>query len=116
MFPPIDQVTTDGYDLQFGTNVLGIIIPPVLAPFFLFSHLQTLTGHFYFTKLLLPTLIETAKTSPDSKVRVVNTSSIMHHMSGINFDILKDGPKRKKTSTDKLYAQSKFVRHIIYRV
>lgn len=23
MFPPVDQLTTDGYDLQFGTNVIG---------------------------------------------------------------------------------------------
>ena len=23
MVPPIDQLTTDGYDLQFGTNVIG---------------------------------------------------------------------------------------------
>jgi len=23
MIPPIDQLTADGYDLQFGTNVLG---------------------------------------------------------------------------------------------
>ena len=23
MFPPVEQLTVDGYDLQFGTNVLG---------------------------------------------------------------------------------------------
>lgn len=23
MFPPVEQLTADGYDLQFGTNVLG---------------------------------------------------------------------------------------------
>lgn len=23
MFPPVEDVTSDGYDLQFGTNVLG---------------------------------------------------------------------------------------------
>lgn len=27
MMPPIDQLTTDGYDLQFGTNVLGMFLP-----------------------------------------------------------------------------------------
>ncbi|KAG8795592.1 hypothetical protein FRC12_012331 [Ceratobasidium sp. 428] len=56
MIPPVDEKTLDGYDLQFGTNVLG---------------------HYFFTTLLLPTLIHTAKNSPvaDGQVRVVNTSS-----------------------------------------
>jgi NAD(P)-dependent dehydrogenase (short-subunit alcohol dehydrogenase family) len=25
MFPPVEQLTADGYDLQFGTNVLGML-------------------------------------------------------------------------------------------
>jgi hypothetical protein len=25
MAPPVDQLTADGYDLQFGTNVLGVL-------------------------------------------------------------------------------------------
>ena len=44
MLPPIEQLTADGYDLQFGTNVLG---------------------HYYLTTLLLPTLISTAKVVPE---------------------------------------------------
>lgn len=28
MQPPIDQLTSDGYDLQFGTNVLGELLSP----------------------------------------------------------------------------------------
>ncbi|KAL5520577.1 hypothetical protein ACEPAG_9801 [Sanghuangporus baumii] len=89
MVPPVDQLTTDGYDLQFGTNVLG---------------------HFYFTKLLLPVLLETAKSAPDKHVRVVTTSSSAHlFQSGpIQYDTLRDSPKRKKLGTQKLYAQSKF--------
>ena len=68
-------------------------------------------GHFYFTKLLLPTLLATAKTSPDGKVRIVNTSSMGHIMcSGIDFNTLKEGPARKKTGTQSLYGQSKLVR------
>ena len=68
-------------------------------------------GHFYFTKLLLPTLLATAKTSPDGKVRIVNTSSLGHEFSsGIDFNTLKEGPARKKKGTSLLYAQSKLVR------
>lgn len=34
MFPPVEQLTADGYDLQFGTNVLGksYILPPPTMP------------------------------------------------------------------------------------
>jgi len=86
MVPPVEQLTADGYDLQFGTNVLG---------------------HFYFTKLLLPTLIATAKTSSDGKARVVNTSSLGHIFNGVNFNTLKDSPTRRRTLTQVLYHQSK---------
>ncbi|KAG1743182.1 uncharacterized protein EDB91DRAFT_1236724 [Suillus paluster] len=86
MFPPKDLLTNDGYDLQFGTNVLG---------------------HFYFTKLLLPTLIATAKSAPDGKARVITTSSSAHVLSGLTFSTFKDGPARKKLSTADLYGQSK---------
>ncbi|KAF9219365.1 NAD(P)-binding protein [Gyrodon lividus] len=86
MNPPIEMTTDDGYDLQFGTNVLG---------------------HFYLTKLLLPTLISTAKSSPEGTVRVVNTSSNAHWIDGLRFDTFKDGPKRRAGSTYRLYGQSK---------
>ncbi|KAG8695093.1 hypothetical protein FRC11_001739 [Ceratobasidium sp. 423] len=57
MAPPVEQRTADGYDLQFGTNVLG---------------------HYFLTALLLPILIHTAKNSPvaHGHTRVVNTSSM----------------------------------------
>ncbi|EJD50504.1 NAD(P)-binding protein [Auricularia subglabra TFB-10046 SS5] len=89
MAAPIDLVTDDGYDLQFGTNVLG---------------------HFYFTKLLLPTLFATYDTNPADKPRVVNVSSIGHRLmhSYIDFDTLKDGPARRKVAPWGLYGQSKF--------
>ncbi|OAX40438.1 NAD(P)-binding protein [Rhizopogon vinicolor AM-OR11-026] len=87
MAPPIDLLTTDGYDLQFGTNVLG---------------------HFYFTKLLLPALIATAKSAPDGKARVITTSSSAHVLtSSLNFDTFKDSPARRKLSPFDLYGQSK---------
>ncbi|KAB5591767.1 Oxidoreductase [Ceratobasidium theobromae] len=56
MVPPVGEKTANGYDLQFGTNVLR---------------------HYFFTILLIPVLIHTAKTSPPAHghARVVNTSS-----------------------------------------
>ncbi|KIJ06997.1 hypothetical protein PAXINDRAFT_91104 [Paxillus involutus ATCC 200175] len=86
MGPPVETITDDGYDLQFGTNVLG---------------------HFYLTKLLLPILISTAKSSSEGTVRVVNTSSNAYLLSGLEFDTFKDGPKRRADSTYRLYGQSK---------
>ncbi|KAF5338971.1 hypothetical protein D9611_008806 [Ephemerocybe angulata] len=87
MLPPLSDVTADGYDLQFGTNVLG---------------------HFYFTKLVLPALLKGAKTSGDGTARVLNTSSgASLFASGIDFNTLKDGPARKKTFSGLLYNQSK---------
>ncbi|KAJ7149332.1 NAD-P-binding protein, partial [Mycena haematopus] len=87
MGPPIEQLTAQGYDLTFGTNVLG---------------------HFYLTKLLLPTLLATA--SLGKPARVINTSSYASQLSGenINYNTLKDSPARKKLGVNKLYYQSKF--------
>ena len=106
--PPIEQLTAQGYDLQFGTNVLGKSTKMVLAvaPYPILR-----LGHFYFTKLLLPTLLATAKVSPDGKVRVVNTSSSAHMFyDGIDFNTFKDGPARTKKGTQIMYCQSKLVR------
>ncbi|KAJ7642683.1 hypothetical protein DFH06DRAFT_1283512 [Mycena polygramma] len=87
MMPPVEDRTADGYDLQFGTNVLG---------------------PFYFTKLLLPALLSGAKSSADGKARVVNTSSGMHLMNSLDFKIILDDKKRKKAGAQSLYALSKF--------
>ncbi|KIK99837.1 hypothetical protein PAXRUDRAFT_423419 [Paxillus rubicundulus Ve08.2h10] len=87
MFSPIEDLTADGYDLQFGTNVLG---------------------HHYFTKLLLPTLISTAKTSSDGKARVVTVSSSAHMVGSLEFGTFQDTPARKNITTYMLYAQSKY--------
>ncbi|KIM74375.1 hypothetical protein PILCRDRAFT_80169, partial [Piloderma croceum F 1598] len=89
MAPPIEDITADGYDLQFGTNVLG---------------------HFYFTKLLLPALIVAAQSTPGVGGRVVNVSSVGHHFENLHFNTFKDGPARKKLGTQRLYSQSKFGR------
>lgn len=93
IFPPVETLTKQGYDGQFGTNVLG---------------------HFYLTELLLPTLIATAKDSPPGVVRIVNVSSIAHNFSippeGINWNTVgpnADMAKRKKVGTMNFYSQSK---------
>lgn len=88
MFPPIDALTADGYDLQFGTNVLG---------------------HAILTMELLPLLIAGAQSSPDKKARIVNTSSLAAYNGKINFDSFRDGEIRKKVGRIGLYDQSKLV-------
>ncbi|KZT70280.1 NAD(P)-binding protein [Daedalea quercina L-15889] len=81
-YPPVDQLTSEGHDLQFGTNVLG---------------------HFYFTQLLL---LATAKASPDGKARVVHVASVGHEF--VNGVDLADTPKRRTLHPTTLYFQSKF--------
>ncbi len=66
--PP--QTTADGYEIQFGTNHLG---------------------HALLTKLLLPTMLETAKL-PKSDVRIVTLTSHSHTRApegGIQFQKLR---------------------------
>ncbi|OAX33476.1 NAD(P)-binding protein [Rhizopogon vinicolor AM-OR11-026] len=86
MTPPVEMITDDGYDLQFGTNVVG---------------------HFYFTKLVMPALLAAAATSSDGTARVVNTSSNGHWFDGLDYNTFRDSPARRKKSSSGLYAQSK---------
>ena len=91
MDPPIDQMTTDGYDLQFGTNVLG---------------------HWYFTELLLPALEAGAKSSTDGYARVATTSSSgAHFAKPVDFETFREHPNRQKLGINLLYCQSKLVSH-----
>ncbi|GBE85836.1 Uncharacterized oxidoreductase [Sparassis crispa] len=90
---PNDQLTADGYDGTFGTNVLG---------------------PFYFTQLLLPILSLTAKSSPPGTVRVVNSTSVGHvFVRTVDLDTLKDTAARRRMSTQTSYYQSKFA-NIVY--
>lgn len=93
MYSPVDKVTSQGYDLHFGANVLG---------------------HFYLTKLLLPLLTATAKKAPAKTVRVVNVSSLGHYLGapeGIRWTTIVPGTEsqeaRKKLGSTRLYGQSK---------
>ncbi len=66
MTPPKRLETADGFELQFGTNVLG---------------------HFALTALLMPAL-QTAADGSVERPRVVNIASIAHKRGKINFDDL----------------------------
>lgn len=90
MFPPMNEMTKQGYDLQFGVHVIG---------------------HYYLTKLLLPAL--QAAGSTGHKARIVNLSSMAEALApsdGISFATLTDGPARNKMNPVSLYQQSKGVR------
>jgi NAD(P)-dependent dehydrogenase (short-subunit alcohol dehydrogenase family) len=76
--------TEMGHEIQLGTN-----------------H----TGHFYLTKLLLPTLLKTAE-EPDSDVRVVSLASVGHNFAPA-FEKILDQEKLKKVSTTARYGASK---------
>ena len=82
MTPPQRKETKDGFEVQFGTNVLG---------------------HFALTGLLMPAL-ERAAASAKQNPRVVTISSIAHKRGRIDFDDLQS---TKKYSPMKAYQQSK---------
>jgi NAD(P)-dependent dehydrogenase (short-subunit alcohol dehydrogenase family) len=67
MSPPRRVETADGFELQFGTNVLG---------------------HFALTGLLLPALQASASTS-EPHPRIVTIASIAHKKGQLNFDDLQ---------------------------
>ncbi|KZT54673.1 NAD(P)-binding protein [Calocera cornea HHB12733] len=89
MTTPMDWLTKQGYDMQFGTNVLG-------------------TG--YLTMLLLPLIQATAKSYGGA--RIVTLSSNAQDgapKGGIDFSTLKDGPERGMKLTHwTAYMQSKW--------
>jgi NAD(P)-dependent dehydrogenase (short-subunit alcohol dehydrogenase family) len=74
--------TADGFELQFGTNVLG---------------------HFLLTALLLPAL-ERAAASGGQRPRVVTIASIAHKRARLNFDDLQSAKSYSPTGS---YGQSK---------
>ncbi|KAI9434778.1 NAD(P)-binding protein [Lactarius indigo] len=96
MMSPKEQVTTQKYDLQFGTNVIG---------------------HWLFTELLLPALFAATDASPShEKARVVTVSSSANYFTtGLDFDAIADGPKRTKYSELGLYSKSKLGNVIVAR-
>jgi NAD(P)-dependent dehydrogenase (short-subunit alcohol dehydrogenase family) len=82
MAPPKRQQTADGFELQFGTNVLG---------------------HFALTGLLLPALQQAAAEATQPP-RIVTIASIAHKRGRLNFDDLQ---YRQNYAPMKTYQQSK---------
>jgi NAD(P)-dependent dehydrogenase (short-subunit alcohol dehydrogenase family) len=82
MAPPRRLETADGFELQFGTNVLG---------------------HFALTGLLLPAL-QLAAAESAQRPRIVTIASIAHKRGHINFDDLQ---YRQGYAPMKAYQQSK---------
>ena len=87
-------LTTDGYEVQFGTNHLG---------------------HALLLKLLLPTLLRTAE-EPESDVRIVCLASLgafLHPKGGIAFKDLRTTQDYGKIAAWERYGQSKLA-NILY--
>jgi len=89
--PTSEPLTEQNYDMTFGVNFLA---------------------HAYLTKLLLPTMCQTAKGCLEGSVRVVHIASSMHWLApdgGIDYELLRDSPERTKRHTQaSAYGQSKW--------
>lgn len=92
MTPPNRLETEDGFELQFGINVLG---------------------HFALTALLMPTLKQAEAESPTvatGRPRIVTIASIAHKRGRINFDDLQS---TRRYSPMGAYQQSKLANLLI---
>lgn len=85
------STTKEGYEIQFGTNHMG---------------------HALLTKLLLPTLLDTASTHGDA--RVVTLTSAGHAIS-VPGGLIFDQPKLEQQGTWKRYGQSKLANLLFAR-
>ncbi|KAH8927389.1 NAD(P)-binding protein, partial [Atractiella rhizophila] len=85
MNPPGGSKTSDGFELQWGTNVLG---------------------HFVFTIPLLPLMEKTADAQEPGRVRIVNLSSAANQMAPKE-GITLDDKKRGTYGRSRDYGQSK---------
>jgi NAD(P)-dependent dehydrogenase (short-subunit alcohol dehydrogenase family) len=89
MTPPRRMRTVDGFELQFGTNVIG---------------------HFALTALLMPALDRADHESSAERPRVVTIASIAHKRGRINFEDLQSA---RKYSPLGAYQQSKLANLLI---
>ncbi|KAI0747516.1 NAD(P)-binding protein [Fomes fomentarius] len=94
MRPPEDQLSEEGFDMQWGTNVVG---------------------PWLFTEHLIPALLAGVQTSPDHHARAIFMSSSGAYLETLHYDTFKDGPARQKMSGHMLYCQSKFGNVVLAR-
>ncbi len=93
MFPPIDALTKQGYDLTFGTSVIG---------------------HHLFLRLLYPLLVAAPTPGP---ARIVWTASFLHHQvpgGRLNYSTFTDGPERRRMGLYALYGEAKLAQNVKY--
>ncbi|KAI0665924.1 NAD-P-binding protein [Trametes maxima] len=94
LWPSPEQVTAQGYDATFGTNVIG---------------------HFLLARLLYPVLKASGSESDPS--RVIWLSSMGHFDAhALEYETYKDGPERRKADLFGLYRQSKLAAVLISNV
>ncbi|KAI0655898.1 NAD-P-binding protein [Cubamyces menziesii] len=85
MIPPREQLTAQGYDATFGTNVIG---------------------HYLLLRLLYPML--SASGTPSDPSRLVWLGSVGHYgPRRLAYETYVDGPARKKIDLFDMYGQSK---------
>lgn len=90
MFPPITQLATKGYDMQFDTEFPGIY-DHLHSSYHISLTSDSFAGHYFFTELLLPALLEVGRYSSEKAARAINTSSAAAYLNPIHWDTLKDG-------------------------
>jgi NAD(P)-dependent dehydrogenase (short-subunit alcohol dehydrogenase family) len=81
-----NQMTEDGFEMHMGINYLG---------------------HYLLARLLVPMLKSTAKSGGKVDVRIVMTSSLMHHYSQGPIRLHDINFTKKPVMTSTAYAQSK---------
>jgi retinol dehydrogenase-12 len=111
MIPPVEDITVQNYDSQFGTNVVGARVIVYSLHMQADVPIDECVGHWLFTKLLLPALFTATDASPThEKARVVTVSSSANYLAKeIDFEAIIDGPKRRKNDAWTLYNRSKLV-------
>lgn len=111
MIPPVEEVTVQKYDSQFGTNVMGACVIVYHLHIQADIPIHECVGHWLFTKLLLPALFAATDASPTrEKARVVTVSSSANYLAKeIDFEAIVDGPTRRKNDIWTLYNRSKLV-------